>query len=174
MKSTDHDNIENVGFPFKERSEMLNKCLSTSAFRRGTSAFRLGLIPQGISDHLPIEANIKTNHGQHKLLSWNMLADTHLFNNFRNISGSDYWRELLLKQFPEGCIYVNEHSNQLFHFFAEIGQYLYSTRDNNSDREYAKIIINSTILRNFITTQTSRLARSRDANTAEKKKTASA
>ena len=60
-----------------------------SAFRYGNSAFRLGLMPQNISDHLPISAEIKFNPSDeenHTMLSWNLLADEHLYNNFMNIT----------------------------------------------------------------------------------------
>ena len=59
---------------FVEKQESLNNAL-THAFRYGTSAFRFGLIPQGISDHLPIVSQLPLKDSQVSMLSWNLLAD---------------------------------------------------------------------------------------------------
>jgi hypothetical protein len=151
---------------FKEKCLSLEEKLTHSAFRRGTSAFRLGLIPTGPSDHLPLIAKIKHQEQANlTLLSWNLLADDHLFNNFMNISGIRLLADILKEHYPEGNSYYNQQENKLFYFFAELAQYLYKNQANN------RIHVTKKLLQEFIAikNQSSNLARSRDPKIAEEK-----
>ena len=146
---------------FNNNRDHLNILFSESAFRRGTSAFRFGLIPEGPSDHLPflVQAPDTT------FVSWNLLADDHLYNNFMNISGSQYWIEAIKRYYPAGNSYYTEKENKLFYFFAELAQYLYKNRSDN------EIEITDNLLRGFVSlrAQSSNLARSRTPEEAAKK-----
>lgn len=144
----------------KSRIDTLASQLQASAFRRGTSAFRFGLVPRGCSDHLPIQLT-STTHG-FKAMSWNLLADVHLFNNFMNISGSDVITRLLQKQFPAGNPYIGN----IYHFFSELAQYLFDKVDGADTLE-----IDPALLKQFISldNRPSRLARSRDPAKAAQK-----
>ncbi len=142
---------DNIGKIPKERIQQLEEQLNGSAFRHGTSAFRYGLIPSGYSDHLPI---VLTVNEKFSAISWNLLADDHLYNNFMNISGSQLIADLLDQHFPEGTPY----QGNLYHLFAELSQYLYTNLNNN------QIIIDQNALDGFVSLKNwpSRLARSRD------------
>jgi hypothetical protein len=108
--------------------DILEQLLQESAFRRGTSTHRLGLIPQGISDHLPITICTKHQHTSTTLLSWNMLADVHLYNNFMNISGT----EQLVAAISTSNVYGGHaQRNKLYYYFSELGQFLYDQRKDN-------------------------------------------
>lgn len=151
---------------FTEKRLSLEEKLTHSAFRRGTSAFRLGLIPAGPSDHLPLIARIKhLEQADLTLLSWNLLADDHLYNNFMNISGIRLLADILKEHYPEGNSYYDQQGNKLFYFFAELAQYLYKKQANN------RIHITKKLLQEFISikSQSSNLARSRDPKIAEEK-----
>lgn len=154
------NNNTKVSQTFAVARKKLGSRLASSAFRRGSSAFRLGLMPLGVSDHLPILARV----GQFKpyeLLSWNVLADQHLYNNFMNVSGAEYLAEALLSQYAESP--YTEHS--IYHFFVEIARYLYQRQVSG------KITIDEVALQGFIESEQapSLLARSRDAATATQK-----
>ena len=143
--------------------DLLEKKLSGSAFRRGTSAHRLGLIQEGISDHLPIKMLAENDTRSTSLISWNMLADAHLYNNFMNITGT----LKLLATLPENNIYRGaENSNKLYYYFSELGQFLYDNRINDV------ITLDKKLLEQFNTLPKyeSKLALSRDQATAIEKR----
>ena len=124
----------------KAACEALERKLSLSAFRRGTSAFRYGLVPRGVSDHLPIKAKISLSEDEISLLSWNMLADVHLYNNFKNITGT----ALLLEAFAREKGTLNIYTGKMDYFFSELAQFLFNQKDGN------RVIVNDTLLRDFI------------------------
>jgi endonuclease/exonuclease/phosphatase family metal-dependent hydrolase len=144
---------------------LLEANLSQTAFRRGTSAFRYGLIPQGISDHLPIYIKLNLGLSEHHLFSWNLLADVHLYNNFLNISGSQLLAQLIDAQpgFDKNS-YYSKTENKLFYFLAELAQYLYVHKMHLHS-------ITPDFLRDFIhiDSQPSQLARSRNPNLVKEK-----
>ena len=41
-------------------------------------------------------------------MSWNLLADEHLYNNFMNITGASFLIEALKTTYPKGNIYFND------------------------------------------------------------------
>lgn len=149
----------------KEAIKNLEAQLKGSAFRRGTSAFRFGLIPQAPSDHLPIVATLKPNAlTEYSVLSWNMLATDHLYNNFMNVSGTRELLRAVENLEAKGNIYSgSEGRNRLYYFFSELSQYLYQP-------DAHKIVITPEKLTAFVTEQPSRLARSRDPLKAAKLK----
>lgn len=134
------------------------------AFRYGNSAFRFGLMPQGISDHLPIILNTSLEKTQLKMMSWNLLADEHLFNNFINISSSKLL-EIMIDNKLEDI--DNIYQGAMYHLFAELAQYLYPIAEKNDNQ----ITINKSLLHGFIpnASQPSRLARSRTPEVAKQK-----
>lgn len=147
------------------RMTQLENQLNQSAFRHGTSAFRFGLILEAPSDHLPISAFVNPSSAPSmRLMSWNLLADSHLYNNFMNITGSHLLAQEILQSGQEN-LYVSKQSNMLYHFFSELSQFLYKTAAQNTVR------INEKILREFIklSNQPSRLTRSRNPETAKQK-----
>ena len=151
----------------KERAEKLETQLSESAFRRGTSAFRLGLVPMGISDHLPIEITLRSSQGQSlSMISWNLLSDDHLYNNFMNISGGKLLLKAKRQKMPAGCCYADNGRDQMKHFFSEIAQYLYAQQIRGL------ITVNREVLQKFISlnSQPSRLARSRSSDKLAEKR----
>jgi hypothetical protein len=151
---------------FAKRSLQLQLALHSSAFRRGTSAFRYGLIQSGVSDHLPFVAHVKhSTLTELNFMSWNLLADTHLYNNFMNISGSAQLAELIKEAHPEGNVYY-QNDNKLFYFFAELARFIH--KNNAQD----KIKITKELLLTFVSTEQegSNLARSRDIQAAIEKK----
>jgi hypothetical protein len=150
---------------FAKRSQQLQLALQSSAFRRGTSAFRFGLIQSGISDHLPFVANVKHSaQTEFNLMSWNLLADTHLYNNFMNISGAVQLAELIQDAHPEGNVYYH-NDNKLFYFFSELARFLHKKQSED------KIKITKELLHAFVSTEQegSNLARSRDLQVAIEK-----
>ncbi|KTD65758.1 exonuclease/endonuclease/phosphatase family protein [Legionella spiritensis] len=132
------------------------------AFRYGSSAFRFGLIPQSVSDHLPVLADLPFGDQSIKMLSWNLLADEHLFNNFMNISGSDYLEQALNTRMAGK---ENIYAGAMYHLFAEMGQYLLKHSEDGN------IKVTKELLEGFIANeaQPSRRALSRDAETARLK-----
>ncbi len=115
--------------------DFLNRALSENASRRGTSAFRLGFIPQGPSDHLPIVATTKTaKNTPLSLVSWNLLADSHLYNNFMNVSGTkEFFRAIQKSEESSDNIYCaggTEKQNKLYHYFSELAKFLYENQAN--------------------------------------------
>ncbi len=134
------------------------------AFRYGSSAFRFGLIPEGVSDHLPIVSEVSVGERKVKLSSWNLLADEHLFNNFMNITGSDLLRADLDVRLDGQK--NNIYHNAMYHLFAEIAQYLY--KHANED---GRLDITKALLEGFLSTKTqpSRLTRSRNPDTVTEK-----
>ena len=156
MTSSSHKKIQSI----------LQQALASSAFRHGTSAFRYGLIQQGISDHLPISVQTGSEEKlQLKLISWNLLADVHLYNNFMNVSGSACLREELLKNNQNENLYCTKKENKLYYFFSELAQFLYKKKGE------AKLNITAELLRQFVSidNQVSGLARSRDPVLAKEK-----
>lgn len=150
---------------FEEKRSLLKKSLS-NPFRYGTSAFRLGLIQIGASDHLPFMINAKlSDQSELAMVSWNLLADIHLYNNFMNISGMHNLINAMKEYRCAENIYYNENENKLFYFFAELAQYLYKNQLHN------KIKITAELLHGFISTQKqeSNLTRSRNLLIAEEK-----
>jgi hypothetical protein len=144
---------------YKMIMRLLEKNLAGSAFRRGVSAHRLGLIQEGVSDHLPIQILAKNHTGTTSLISWNLLADAHLYNNFMNISGTIQ----LLGTLASNNIYGgSEHSNKLYYYFSELGQFLYDNRVNDV------ITLDKKLLDQFnsLPKYRSKLALSRDEKTA--------
>lgn len=146
---------------FKQTVTQLEQKLSRSSFCLGSSAFRFGLIPQGISDHLPIQAKVAPKTGsEFTMMSWNMLADQHLFNNFVNISGRDAIAAALLATPLEGGnVYVTSaQSNKFADLFSELAEYLMK------QKKQEVIKIDTTSLSGFVSlkAQRSRLSRSRD------------
>lgn len=141
---------------YKLISALLEKNLANSAFRRGTSAHRLGLIQEGISDHLPIQMSIQQEKTILNIISWNILADAHLYNNFMNITGTS---ELLAAINNDNIYGGHEGSNKLYHYFSELGPFLYDQRQNNH-----AITFNKDLLEQFNSVQQScsLLTRSRD------------
>ena len=150
----------------EQNRQKISQKLAQSAFRRGSSAFRLGLLPAGISDHLPITASLVTPLGtQFQLTSWNLLSDDHLFNNFMNISGSAQLMSAIQSHIPTGCIYFNAQNNYLHHFFVELGQYLLQRLDSNT------VTIDEAVLIEFTkhNLQLSKLSHAQDHSLKEKK-----
>ncbi|MDF1646053.1 MAG: hypothetical protein P1U61_03590 [Legionellaceae bacterium] len=147
---------------FQNVSTQLDKQLQ-HAFRYGTSAFRFGLIPQSVSDHLPITAELPLGTDSIKMLSWNLLADEHLFNNFMNISGRDYLERALLKKLEDKE--NNIYNKAIHHLLAEIAQYLLSSEENG------EINITRELLNHFIpnNAQPSRKAHSDIPEVAQEK-----
>ena len=154
--------------------DFLNHALFENAFRNGASAFRFGLTPRGASDHLPITANIETgDKTKLSLISWNLLADDHLYNNFMNITGT---KELFsaIQEVSNDNIYCangNKPQNKLYHYFSELAHFLYENKTDST------INFNEELLRKFndITffyLYPSRLARSRTKEVEEKNKIA--
>lgn len=117
---------ENVRSEFKSMVKAQLEEKLNSPFRHGSSAFRLGLVPQSVSDHLMISAKIQNAGGTINLASWNMLADEHLYNNFRNVSGSDLMEKALDNALGADHIY----HGQMIHLLSEIGEYLYDRSEN--------------------------------------------
>lgn len=155
-------------------NDFLNQALFDNAFRRGVSAFRFGLIPQGASDHLPISAKIETTEKMtFSLVSWNLLADDHLYNNFMNITGT---KELFsaiqeISNTNIYCVNGDEQQNKLYHYFSELAHFLYENKTDST------INFNKDLLKKFndITSfdlYPSRLARSRTKEVEEKNKIA--
>ena len=143
----------------KQHKQQLEIKLSTSAFRRGSSAFRRGLILQGYSDHLPI--NVVFNQGQYNAISWNMLADDHLWNNFRNVSGLHLVDQLLVRDFKKETPYLKGNS---YHLYVELAKYLYDYHDQDLLDEHSSFItVTPEVLRQFVgyNIQDSRMSRSR-------------
>src|SRR3990167_4992172 len=101
-----------------------------------SSAFRYGLILKGYSDHLPIQFSSR----KFTAISWNLLADTHLYRNFTNVTGSAMVANALRQQFPDG----NPYFDRIYHFFAELAQYLFSKIKTDS------IEIDEKLLKGFI------------------------
>ncbi|PJD92937.1 MAG: hypothetical protein CK424_05060 [Legionella sp.] len=154
---------------YKKISALLEESLAGSAFRRGTSAHRLGLIQEGISDHVPIKILVqKDNDDVTKentdvtMISWNLLADAHLYNNFMNITGT----QQLLAAMSEDNIYGGNDKNKLYHYFSELGQFLYDNRKNDQI-----VTLDHTLLEKFNSLQQygSLLTRSRDPVTSKSK-----
>lgn len=145
-------------YSFKQRAQRLEDKLFASAFRRGISAFRYGLIPLGYSDHLPIQARVQAPRiGSIDAISWNLLADDHLYNNFMNISGTQHLFEALGSPNSPTNLYGGSPSaNRLYHFFSELGQFLYERQIDNH------LQIKASLLDDFLVQQPSLLARSRD------------
>ena len=143
----------------KELEDNLNH-----AFRYGSSAFRLGLIPKGVSDHLPIVMKINLGQENLQMMSWNLLADEHLFNNFMNITGSSLLETALDNQLGDA---KNIYNGAMYHLFAELAQYLYPII---SDENHG-ITIDENLLRGFVpnSAQPSRRARSRTPEVAQEK-----
>ncbi len=138
---------------------LLERNLAGCAFRRGTSAHRLGLIQEGVSDHLPIKILAKNGTESTSLISWNMLADEHLYNNFMNISGTS---ELLANLAPNNIYGGVENRNKLYYYFSELGQFLYDKQINDV------ITFDRKLLEQFNSLQKyeSRLAKNRDPQKA--------
>lgn len=150
-------------FNYQKIRARLEKNLAASAFMRGTSAHRLGLIPEGVSDHLPINVSIKHHAKNTSIISWNLLADAHLYNNFMNITGT----QQLLAAISENNIYGgNENNNKLYYYFSELGQFLYDNRINEQI-----ITLDKALLEKFNSLEQygSLLTRSRDPNSTQSK-----
>ena len=111
---------------------LLENHLADSACRRGISAYRLGLIPQGISDHLPIKILIRQEKTTVNIISWNMLADAHLYNNFMNITGTVELLAAINKKDKNNIYGGNEGFNRLYHYFSELAQFLYDNKQNDT------------------------------------------
>ncbi|MDF1756706.1 MAG: hypothetical protein P1U74_00160 [Legionellaceae bacterium] len=108
---------------YAQIERLLEKNLSASAVRRGTSAFRFGLIPEGISDHLPIKIEInKESPSSIKMISWNLLAAPHLYNNFMNITGT---KDLLARIKDDNSYAGSVENNKLYYYFSELADFLY-------------------------------------------------
>lgn len=136
------------------------------SFKRGLSAFRLSMVLNGISDHFPIQIKAKcSGSASYSIFSWNLLADVHLYNIFKDISGIHFFEETILKSSTDN-IYCNQLSNRLTNFFSEIGHYLYTKCVENT------IIVNNQLLDDFISTdhQVSRLSWSEDPELEKEKK----
>ncbi len=154
--------------------DFLNRALFENASRRGTSAFRFGLIPQGISDHLPILANIETTKKTtFSLVSWNLLADVHLYNNFMNVTGIKEFFCAIQEVSNNNiyCLNGSEHQNKLYHYFSELAHFLYE------NKAAAPIEFNKKLLEEFSETTSldlypSHLVRSRSPEAEEKNKIA--
>lgn len=82
------------------------------------TAFCYGLIPEATFDHLPITtlANPTTPPALN-LMSWGLLADSHLYNNFINISGSSLLGKSIMESGQES-FYFSSNNNMLCHFFS--------------------------------------------------------
>lgn len=112
--------------------------------RNNANTFRLGLVLNGISDHFPIQVTAKfSNNQSYSIISWNLLADIHLYNDFKDISESHLFEKTISK-LPEDNIYFNKRANNLFYFFSEISQYLYGKCVKNT------IIISRRLLDDFV------------------------
>ena len=149
----------------KNRITNLETLLQKSAFRHGTSAFRYGLIPQAPSDHLPISALVQSSHlSVFNLMSWNLLADAHLYNNFMNVSGSSLLKQSIL-ELGKPNLYCSVNQDHLYHFFSELGQFIYRHKTSQH------LLITEQLLRKFISleSQPSKLTRSRTAAAAAEK-----
>lgn len=154
--------------------DLLNQALFENAVRRGTSAFRFGLIPQGTSDHLPITASIETTgKTTFSLMSWNLLADVHLYNNFMNVTGTKEFFCAIQEVSNNNiyCLNGSEQQNKLYHYFSELAHFLYENRTDNTINFTAELLKKFSDAA-FFDFYSSHLARSRSAETAEKNKIA--
>lgn len=106
--------------------------------RRTSSAVTYGLVKSAISDHVPIRFDSKSKAKTH-IISWNLLADPHLYNYFRNITG----RKELLKHLSDENLYKSQ--GKLFHFLSELAQFLYKYCEKDGE-----ITITEESLENFI------------------------
>lgn len=140
---------------------LLHKKLK-SAFRYGSSAFRYGLVPEGISDHLPVTTKTTIEEEEIAIMSWNLLADEHLFNNFMNVSGSNILEADLNQEL--GGKENNIYSGTMYHLFAEISQFLIAQKKK-------EIVVEEKILKEFrqIASQPSRRALSRNPDIAKER-----
>lgn len=126
-------------------ADMLEQHLQNHAMRRGTAAFRRGLINTGVSDHLPIQSIITTARNQSiNLLSWNMLADEHLYNNFRNVNGTREMIACMKKQFPHGHAYHDGKTNNMRKLFIDLSRYL------AKQSRQSQVHVDERVLRSFI------------------------
>lgn len=158
---------ENLIMPktFTQKQQELEAKLNHT-FRYGSSAFRFGLVPKGVSDHLPIVSQLPLRKSKEiNMMSWNLLADEHLFNNFMNISGSLILQDAINEKIGEKENIYNGSS--MYHLFAELAQFIYDKIPEESN----EIIIDAKLLNDFIfnNSQPSRLARSRTPETAQEK-----
>ncbi|MFZ4077659.1 MAG: hypothetical protein ACOYKA_06710 [Legionellaceae bacterium] len=111
---------------FLSRKLRIQRAIYESAFRRGTSLFRFGLIPSNVSDHLPIDIHLRLNQEDHNLLSWNMLSEAHLFNNFMSVTGLTTIHKLMDQLLREqGGTNIYQAKGMSYHLFAELSQFLY-------------------------------------------------
>ena len=143
---------------FQERVSNLERKLTTSTFRQGVSAHLFGIVVKGYSDHLPIRAEFQLSQDiKLKVISWTLLADDHLYNNFMNITGTQKLFEAMQPSTSEDNIYGGSiEKNKLYYFFSELATFLYSGNYTNKD------VGNEYIMNKFILNQPSRLTRSRD------------
>jgi hypothetical protein len=165
MPKYEHIIDEKEDFMTKMKNNEIRQELENNlnhAFRFGSSAFRFGLIPEGVSDHLPIKASLPLKNSDVTMFSWNLLAEEHLFNNFRNISGlSDLQKAFNQKLGTQEHIY----NNAMHHLFAELAQFIYDKIPNESNQ----IIIDAALLHDFVSdsSQPSILARSGTPDSAK-------
>ena len=151
----------------QSRIKQLEEQLALSAFRQGTSALRYGLISQAPSDHLPISALVhRSQAAALNLMSWNLLADAHLYNNFMNVSGTQLLKETIL-QSGQANIYCSDSQDMLYHFFSELAQFLYKNKDKSAE----KIEVNEELLKKFVQleNQPCKLTRSRNPSSVVEK-----
>lgn len=174
--ATKNEKIQKTSTGLKTRYaqtyNFLNRALFENASRHGTSAFRLGFIPQSVSDHLPIAASIETEKKTAiSLISWNLLADTHLYNNFMNVTGTCEFFDAIQQNFHENiyCTPGSAKQNKLYHYFSELARFLYENLDVNT------VTISPELLEKFsdityFDQYPSHLARSRNPTVVERKK----
>lgn len=139
-------------------------------FGFGASAFRYGLVPEAISDHLPITTSASIGNDDIKLMSWNLLADVHLYNNFMNILGTKILEDDLMNSI-RGQDFI--YQDRMHHLFSELAQFLYqkSYKINSSDVSGLYLDITTDLLKGFICLDkySSRLTRSIDPGRAKEK-----
>ena len=154
--------------------DFLNHALFENASRRGVSAFRFGLIPQGASDHLPIAATIETSGKTiFSLVSWNLLADVHLYNNFMNVTGTKefFCAIQTISNNNIYCLDGCEQQNKLYHYFSELAHFLYEKKSTRAIEFNAQLLQEFNDVE-FFNLYPSHLARSRTPEIAEKNKLA--
>jgi len=116
----------------KDRVHLQRK-LSNPA-RHGVNTSVYGLVTLGISDHLPITFNFLN----YNVLSWNMLANTHLYNALHNVTG--------LQDLTKSCSDANSYKRRMIHFLADFSRFIMKTnQDGNGEIKLSTVLFDEYI-----------------------------